>query len=524
MAASSASFAIVSAVNAGQPPVNHDAMSLAGGARSDMPVVRALDGEDGGETAQVSNVKKLLCVFDCGPPRPVTTLTNTGTSANPRWMCKPCNNARKAMEWMVNKDPAAKATLIELKKNDPELWKAKVRATRVREQGEPAGMPGVDSLQARKSVVIQFNQFVTQRVGVTEQVKVKWLKKNQYVAHMKYKENVSEEEANQKWEEHLKNRDIQRRGEGPNLTLAMSMAPTTLGFRTRESGRTLQRAGGLESMMQAEKALDNLAAEGASQASLCSSTFGSAGEVFRVGGSASADLDPLAVAGLPQQQHAPPPSSSLVAVEDFAPFGSSSGGEGSRGLAACVSDPANPKRTSKRRRVMTRSSITGVVAEAAEEARESAKATYKRFGSFRVNFAKQLETFASKHSQRLDEETAGQVLRYQALLTLIAAAAKAATSWTASDVAAKKSSLEKDTLELTDLADKLCEKISDKKKNGQLGERGQEQGGKSGHRPAGAQNQGLLDRWCAARPCQVALPHRCHLRCSGHQRRGSGHH
>ena len=467
MAASSASLAIATAVNSGLQPANHDIMSFAG--RSDMPVIlRAPDGEGASEAPPASSVNYFLCVFDCGPPRPVTMLTNTGTSANPRWMCRPCNNARKAMEWMVNKDAAAKDTLIEIKKNDPELWKAKVRATRVREQGEPAGLPGVDSLQARKAVVIQFNQFITQRVGVTEQVKVKWFKKNQYVAHMKYKENMSEEEANQTWEEHFKNRDIQRRGEGPNLTLAMSMAPSTLGFRTRETGRTLQRGGGLESLLQAEKALESLAAEGASQASLSSSTFGPAGEVFRVGGSGSADLDPVATAGLPQQQLAPPPSSSLVAVEDFAPFGSSSGGEGSRGLAACVSDPANPKRSSKRRRVMSRSGITGDVAEAAEDARESAKATQKRLGSGRANLAKQLEALADKTGEALEEDTAGEVTRYQALLTLIAAAAKAATSWTASDVAVKKASLEKDTLELTGLAVKLSQKLSERKDRASL--------------------------------------------------------
>ena len=38
------------------------------------------------------------CVFDCGPPVPLSSLTNTATLKSPRWMCNPCNNARKCLE------------------------------------------------------------------------------------------------------------------------------------------------------------------------------------------------------------------------------------------------------------------------------------------------------------------------------------------------------------------------------------------------------------------------------------------
>ena len=63
-----------------------------------------------GEIALVS------CVFGCGPPRPIVHMTNTATQVSPRWTCRPCNGARKAIEGQCNKDPKTKLALINLKK------------------------------------------------------------------------------------------------------------------------------------------------------------------------------------------------------------------------------------------------------------------------------------------------------------------------------------------------------------------------------------------------------------------------
>ena len=65
------------------------------------------------------------CVFGCGPPRPTSQMANTGTTVNPRWMCHPCNGARKAIEHVARNDPDLKANLNAFKKKGPGAVAAK---------------------------------------------------------------------------------------------------------------------------------------------------------------------------------------------------------------------------------------------------------------------------------------------------------------------------------------------------------------------------------------------------------------
>lgn len=43
------------------------------------------------------------CSFECGPPRPVSELVRA--NAHAAWMCKPCENAKVALESAVRKGP-----------------------------------------------------------------------------------------------------------------------------------------------------------------------------------------------------------------------------------------------------------------------------------------------------------------------------------------------------------------------------------------------------------------------------------
>ena len=77
----------------------------------------------------------VYCVFDCGPARHHTLCTNTGTRASPRWMCQPCNGARKAFEYAASRSSSpveARLAIKRLKETDPEQCKAKVRAARIK--------------------------------------------------------------------------------------------------------------------------------------------------------------------------------------------------------------------------------------------------------------------------------------------------------------------------------------------------------------------------------------------------------
>ena len=245
--------------------------------------------------------------------------------------------------------------------------------------------------------------------------------------------------------------------------MAVAAVAVSVGYRARESGCEVSKAEGLESAQQVEGALDILANYGSEQAALSSNTFGSAGEPFRVGASASADGDPLGTSGLPAMPAAPVLASTVVDVEDFAPYGSSSGGQGSRALTAGASDPANPRGT-KRRRGSNRLGITGEVADAADDAKSFAKATYKAFGLNKVHMAKQLEQLVAKTEVPVDESLRTACARYEVLLLSIDRKAKAATSWTASEIKENIDELNKFNAELDSLNDELCKTLEERKK------------------------------------------------------------
>ena len=99
--------------------------------------------------------KMLYCVFDCGPPRDerrfAHAFTNTGTAQNPRWMCRSCNGARKALDFAAKGNPESKEALANLRKTDVEQWKALVRSCRVRDEFyDQAGTPGLANVQERR--------------------------------------------------------------------------------------------------------------------------------------------------------------------------------------------------------------------------------------------------------------------------------------------------------------------------------------------------------------------------------------
>ena len=81
------------------------------------PVIQKLPGQEvDWQSVRQSDIALVSCVFGCGPPRPIAHMVNTATHTCPRWMCSPCNGARKAIEMQCNKNPNAKAALNHLKK------------------------------------------------------------------------------------------------------------------------------------------------------------------------------------------------------------------------------------------------------------------------------------------------------------------------------------------------------------------------------------------------------------------------
>ena len=108
---------------------------------------------DRGDEGNLDHVNTVYCIFDCGPPRHISLCTNTGTSANPRWMCHGCNGARKAMGYAARTaTEEAKKAFDTFRKGDTEAYKAKVRSLRVRQPNDPPGTCGMFGSNAERRV------------------------------------------------------------------------------------------------------------------------------------------------------------------------------------------------------------------------------------------------------------------------------------------------------------------------------------------------------------------------------------
>ena len=105
----------------------------------------------------LASANMVRCVFDCGPPRHVSTCTDTGTHTHPRWMCRGCNGAHRAFD-LAAKNSGHLEELKEMKKRDPEAYKAKIRQCRVRSSDDPPGTHGLRDNRQRAAAFSTYLQ------------------------------------------------------------------------------------------------------------------------------------------------------------------------------------------------------------------------------------------------------------------------------------------------------------------------------------------------------------------------------
>ena len=370
------------------------------------------------------------CVFDCGPPRPARTMTNTATKANPRWMCSPCNGARKAIENIARQNPASKEHLANLKRSDPELWKQKVRASRIRGPGEENG---VDNMGQRRAYNCCFQMMLEQRVALQELDKRKFLNKKAYMAFLKYKagEQVdTQEQQDRWWQAALDSPDILKEGKGDNIEILVNAGRGIIGLRERALKTVVTSEYCLESAVQVDEALAKLSSTGVGVGALTGSAFGHAGAAFQPGAAASGVSASDSVSRSTWNQVAPPPASLIVAPEEFAPFGRDSGGH-KRGLKAICSDPeaAGPRPKAKAKPSQS-TTITGELQSAVAAAQATWKVIQQTYGAVKVNLGKKVIALKAKQPSAVDADLQAEAAKYLRLLDTLASMAKAASAWT----------------------------------------------------------------------------------------------
>ncbi len=240
-----------------------------------------------------------VCTMDCGYCGPVETMANIYNARCPRYVCHPCNNARRAIEYQFKRKPELKTWLVEFKKRDPEQWKAKVRSCSLSVGSldpSPGGGRGHCRQPLRAAKVLEFVNKVEQFVSVEEVSEVLWLRRGQFIAHMISVEYLSKEEAVRKWDEDSTKPSVQKHGVGSELTLAVAAPRRTVATR----GKTSRTGLYLSETLASESALGT-ATKRLKVANLCRAPQDSVfeevgGAAFRPGAASSSSRadDPLA--------------------------------------------------------------------------------------------------------------------------------------------------------------------------------------------------------------------------------------
>ncbi len=159
------------------------------------PVTGGASGGDGEPLVQ--------CSMDCGFVGPANQLDNMYNERYPRYICRPCNSARRALDRQFLRKKELKDWLKEFKSRDPEGYKAKVRQCSLSVGPLDHGARSGGKFAVRSAKILSFVNEASQFVSVQEVGEVVWLRRGQFLAHMKNVEGLTEEQAVAKWEQDL---------------------------------------------------------------------------------------------------------------------------------------------------------------------------------------------------------------------------------------------------------------------------------------------------------------------------------
>ncbi len=107
------------------------------------------------QTTLAATVATAPCYFECGPPYPITQLTNMGNARCVRWVCNPCNNARKAIECASRKDSTFKKQVNEMRTH--QSYQEHMRKLRIADEIKQTDLKiaeFVESLRTRRFRVV----------------------------------------------------------------------------------------------------------------------------------------------------------------------------------------------------------------------------------------------------------------------------------------------------------------------------------------------------------------------------------
>lgn len=359
----------------------------------------------------------------------------------------------------VRDDPEEKKALAAMKKFNPDMWRARVRAMRISMTGP------VQTTADRHRAIATFRQELRQFVTVEEEVPILWLNQGRFIAHYKTVENYSEAAAQARWEEDLSNPDVQRRGQGKGLELGVLGVCQSKMRRGRTYERSVRHEAELQTQTAAEQATRRVLSVGNGPAG-SQAELGGLTDAFRVG---AASAPPTVDASLGWGQAAIGPetaaasTATVVPADHFSPAPAAGPQtSGRRSLASGLSDPREPAGPPAKRGRPNKDGISAELKQARQSALECVREVHNKYGTARFNLAARLKQLVGQLKMPEDSHQA-DCDRYQQLVDAIAARKDGISSWTADQAAADSRALSGEVQELEALAERMDATCTDLK-------------------------------------------------------------
>ena len=201
-----------------------------------------------------------------------------------------------------------------MKEKDPDMWRYKVRCSRIVDFRIPGGgQVGVNSIVERKQVVCTFTGFLRQVAAPELRAPDSWLLKTEFVRWMQDHRDYSKEDAVREWDRRKDDPRVFKWTTPDGPRMAVAEPPQTVGSVRRELGVDVQRTGQLATAGQLGEALSGLAGIGSGQFGLGGSAFAGFGQSTG-SGQAAGRVGPMDPAGSAEM---PVPAASAVVDEGF---------------------------------------------------------------------------------------------------------------------------------------------------------------------------------------------------------------
>ena len=236
---------------------------------------------------------------------------------------------------------------------------------------------------------------------------------------------------------------------GDALRLPVMLVPTTRVVRSREVSITLASIGNVESRMQAEVALENLASVGEGAATVTGQIFGEFGQHLRPGVAAGSQASQV----LPAGQIRAPPTSAIL------PQGTFEGpARPKRSLSAQASDPeAGQHKKSKKVVSKALAGVTGDLLMFRQKGLEASQLIAKEYAKGKGQLASKVRGNYKRLNVTMPPEVASLVTQFDTLLVRSKELSKKVSTWTL--IEGERGVQEFGNL--TDMLDKVSQQLKD---------------------------------------------------------------